>query len=108
MTITFGNIKPFSPSEAANAAGARIPDVVLEAVNAVLAKYAANRRVFSIAKSEIIDEIISRNPELNEDVLLNNRWLDFEPAYRQKGWKCDYETAEWGSSQGGRFNFEAK
>jgi hypothetical protein len=108
MTVTYGNVKAFTPTEAAGASVTRIPDVVIEAVNAVLAKYAANRRSFSIPKREIVEEITSRDPELTEDVLLANHWLDFEQVYREQGWKCHYESPDWGSSGGGYFEFQAK
>lgn len=96
MTYSFGGVEPLAPHELAAATARRIPDVVLTAVNTLLAKYGV-RSIITIDKNEIIDEI-QRLEGPTRDELFANNWLDFEPAYRNKGWDVSYDTGDWGAA----------
>lgn len=96
MTYSFGGVEPLAPHELQAASARRIPDVVLTAVNTLLAKY-GGRSIITIDKNEIIDEI-QRLEGPTKDELYANNWLDFEPAYRNKGWDVSYDTGDWGAA----------
>lgn len=102
---TFGTKRAFSPSEAISAQYANIPDVVYDAVNQLLARGAALKYI-TLRKDEVIDLAMSLDTTLERRMFFDNHWLDFEPAYRQQGWKVNYESPDRGDTHNGYWDFQ--
>lgn len=93
--------KPFSPKEAQAAAGASIPDFVIEAFNELLAEGGGvNVRIN-------VDDAIERI-KIKSTATFDNKWLNVEPIYRRSGWKVRYDKPGYNESYMPFFEFEAE
>jgi hypothetical protein len=88
----FGNIKPISPAEALLQKAAQIPDVVYEAVNAILTQKVQSSLIV-IIQDDLIDKILELSPDTNltRSLIFENHWLDIEDVYRAAGWDVKYD-----------------
>lgn len=105
-------IRPFSPDQALANKKEAIPPFVIEAVNTLLTKK-FNGVSCSITQKEVI--------ELAEQIALTNKtmpdwaspqsffdehWLDFEPIFREVGWKVEYDKPGWDETYEPFWKFE--
>lgn len=82
--------RAISPKEAIENRSQEIPDFVFVAVNYFLCLRISNTRII-ITQDELIDKIQEQNSGITRTALFANYWLDFENAYKEKGWKVHYE-----------------
>jgi hypothetical protein len=104
---TFGNSRPQRPDEVRAQRITQFPDAVFDGVNALLAKNILKNTI-TVSKTAVVDAIREFDASLTQEVLLENNWLDFEPAYDQYGWRVTYESPDWGSSGPGYYTFVKK
>lgn len=84
-------VKPITPTEAREKFLAGLPDFVIEAVNALLIKRGLDKETV-IKQEEVVKEILMRGPaELKRADIFDNKYLDFEPAFRAAGWKVAFD-----------------
>lgn len=98
-------VKPISPKEAAVAKLNNIPIEVIEAVNQLLCEKYSNTRII-ITQKDVIERfkkiIIERGQMIPN---FEYAWLDFEPLYRQAGWKVRYDRPAWDEEYDAFFEF---
>lgn len=84
-----------------------IPDVVFEVVNELLLEsYRNDNSSIIILQNDIIDKLINRNPEWTRNQIFDNKYLDFEMAYRKQGWKVFYDKPAYYEDYEPRFEFK--
>ena len=100
---------PASPSEIlkAQAKCEHIPSFVLKAVDRLLTIHLKNNYA-SFDQDEIIKEIQKSNPEIKRREIFANKWLDFEPLYRDFGWEVEYEKGAYYDTFTPYFEFKVK
>ena len=64
------------------------PSFIYDAVNALIAGSLRNRSSCTISKKAVLEKIRQLKPS---DVAFDWAWLDFEPEYREAGWKVTYD-----------------
>lgn len=89
-------VEPFSPADAKAAHQASIPDEIINAVNRLLtiAGASGSRRIL-ITQREVLAAV---EGTYSADRIFANNWLDFEPLYRNKGWKVKYDKPGYNES----------
>lgn len=81
--------KPITPQEQAAQATTQIPDVVFDCVNAVLCAGGTHGRIV-VHQDSIVTELTGKHG-LDLAAIYDKNWLDFEPAYREAGWRVTYD-----------------
>lgn len=105
--------RPFSPEEALSAKIEKVPAFVIDAVNHLLAQrfngqgcllrqgeVIQQARELAIQHHRMLDEEVSR------DIFFREHWLDFEPIYRQRGWRVQYDKPGWDETYEPFWKFE--
>ena len=83
--------KPITPKQAEERFVERIPDVIIDAVNDLIAeKYSPINRDFTITQEEILERVCGEGKLRRADVF-NNNWLDIEKLYRKSGWSVHFD-----------------
>jgi len=102
-------VQPISPQEALAAKITTIPDVVIEAVNAILTERATKSGYVHFTQKELIERIqarsIAQGSPISKNMLFDNHWLDFEPFYEKAGWKVEYDKPAYCESYDANFKF---
>lgn len=95
-------VKPISPDEAMFSKQDVIPEVVLEVVNQLLKERYNGRDSVRILRRDVLDEALARmradGVSVTKDEFFKRHWLDFEQAYRNVGWKVDYDSPVYNES----------
>lgn len=91
---------PISPKEAA--AKPAIPDFVFEAVNSFL-----NGGPVTFTMNALIRRMVLPSDVKRHDIF-EKSWLDFEPAYRAKGWRVDFDKPGFNESYEANWTFTPK
>lgn len=92
-------IRPIGPDDVTPRG---IPEFVIEAVNELIAeKY--NGSSFIIRQPEVIERIKSKTAQD-----FDFKWLDFEPLYRDAGWRVRYDKPAYNESYEAFFEFSRK
>ena len=73
---------PISPKQAQS--GAAIPEVVFDVLNALLSKGAT-----VITQKEVVRLLVAKG--VSRHKIFEEHYLDFEGAYRKKGWEVYYD-----------------
>jgi hypothetical protein len=95
-------VEPISPDDIAKAKSENIPDEVFEVVNRLLAlKYTHGRA--TILQEDIVFELCERG--LSRNVIFNKGYLNFEEAYRSKGWNVKYDKPAYCEDYAANFVF---
>jgi len=97
--------KPISPDEVGRVQRDSIPDVVFEAVNKLIGQKFAGGRA-TIKQEEILDALGEYG--IWRDTAFEKGYLNFEEAYREQGWKVEYDKPGYNESYGAFFVFKAK
>lgn len=102
-------LKPFSPSEVLATKISNIPDFVIDAVNELLIeKIDARGKRAIIKQDDVIDKLAGRMPMgLSRNDVFSNNWLDFEPLFRENGWKVEYDKPGYDESYDAHWVFTA-
>jgi hypothetical protein len=108
------NSKPFSPEDAKAAKVHILPKPLLQAINELLAEKYRDKGPIHIKLKDLkarcrrilgVDEMFSGADPV--DAWPNSVW-DFEPVYRQHGWKVSYDSPGYNESYDGYYIFEKK
>jgi len=83
-----------------------IPKYVTDAVNTLIKKNYRGSS-FIIKQKEIIAEI-QKKKQVTPEYLFENKYLDFEDIYRNKGWKVDYDKPGYSENYDAFFKFTPK
>lgn len=79
---------PLTPDEATDLKVSMIPEDVFEVVNKLIAADYTGTRA-TVYQKDVVSELALLG--YSEHQLLNENWLDFEPAYQKSGWECTYD-----------------
>jgi hypothetical protein len=79
------SVKPLSPEEARETLA--IPDFVIESINELIQENYDGRASFTILRKQIIERIASKT-----QAEFDNRWLNFEQAFRSVGWEVTRDS----------------
>jgi len=79
-----GEVRPITPKDVAEEKLRKIPDVVIEVVNQLLKENIRDGSA-TISEEDIVDRLVEKGVDPNE--IYKCGWLDFEPIYRNAGWK---------------------
>ena len=102
-------IKAITPDEVEERIKTEFPDYIFEAVNNCIKRHYKKDTSFIILRNEILNEIVSLAPEgVGTKEIFKNKWLDFEPFYREQGWEVSYDSPCRDESFEERFTFKAK
>ena len=101
-----GTKKALTPQEIKKGIGLDIPDFVIESVNKLLAKSCGGNAYAKIKKKDIVTEIIANHPgTVTSDQIHKNGWLNFEPIFREAGWKVSYDKPGFNESYDACYEF---
>ena len=101
------DVKPFTPDEARNNKKHIIPDEVIQVVNELLVRE-LNGSYASLYEDEIVAEVLKRMPHLTRESVFKNKYLDFEPLFREQGWDVKYDSPGYDESFRAYFTFTVK
>lgn len=97
-------VNPITPAKAAELKIHSIPDVVIQAVNELLAEKYSPGTIHILQK-----EITARVEQLDPSVSINDMYkrndFDFEPLFRKAGWKVNYDKPAYNESYEAVFKF---
>ena len=104
-------IEPILPSEVEQIKASNIPDEVILAFNELIAEKWNGS--FSVIKQDDAMERVLRKFEVAEkfwtrNKIFENKWLDVEYIYRQKGWNVEYDKPGYNESYDAFFKFSLK
>jgi len=98
--------------------GSHIPGFVIDAVNELLLKKLSSSGSATLFKNEVVGRIINSpafksahptmDPREAKNFLFEQKWLDFEPVFRNQGWRVDTKWPAFNETYEGRWVFEAK
>lgn len=91
---------PISPKQAASRPA--IPTFVFEAVNSFLTGGAV-----TFTMNALINRMVFP-PEFERHDLFARNWLDFEPAYRAKGWRVEFDKPGYCETYEANWTFTPK
>jgi hypothetical protein len=104
--------QPITPQEALDLKITTIPDVVIEAVNAMLTERMTKSGYVSFLQKELVARIVALSTAQGSPItsaqLYHNHWLDFEPFYEKAGWKVEYDKPAYCESYEANFKFSRK
>ena len=89
--------RAISPADASD--GSAIPDLVYDVVNEMLRE--GKRR---LEQNEVVERIRAR-AGVERSAVFQNGWLEFDDAYRAKGWKVAYDKPGYNESYGAFWEF---
>jgi hypothetical protein len=102
-------VQPITPQEALDAKITTIPDVVIEAVNAILTERMTRHGYISFLQKELVERIIALSVAQGQPIttqqMYDKHWLDFEPFYEKAGWKVVYDKPGYNESYEPSFTF---
>lgn len=101
------DVKPFTPDEARAAKKLVIPDEIIQVVNELLVRE-LNGSYAKMYEEEIVAEVLKRMPHLTREDVFKNKYLDFEPLFRERGWDVKYDSPGFNESYRAHFIFTAK
>jgi hypothetical protein len=103
------SVKAITPDEALKSKFENhVPDEVLEAANECIAKNLNSYGISKFTQTDLVDLILEKMPEMNQDRIFKEKWLDLEPFYRAAGWKVVYDKPGWNETGAATFEFSKK
>ncbi len=96
---------PISPSEIPAKKATVIPPFVFDAVNQLLIERSDGPSTIVLLQKDIVTLI---NETIPPGVDFNMKWLDFEDAYREKGWIVSYDKPAYCENYDPFFEFKLK
>lgn len=100
--------KPISPDVAKLKFYDNIPDIIIDAVNALIIKnYNPNTNSSTVKKKDIVNAVIG-DDDIKESTIYDNHWLDFEPLYRAEGWDVEFDSPDWDEHYDSFYKFSIK
>jgi hypothetical protein len=99
-------VKPFTPAEAQASQSNRIPDVVITAVNQLLAEKYTNY-VIRFTQPELEQKLSTLGVSKTAiSLMYENHQFDFESAFRQFGWIVEYDRPGYNESYAPSYTFK--
>ena len=92
---------PLSPIELHKTKIKQIPDVVIDAINHLLAVNSGNSCTITIKHKDI-----ERKIKETHSGSIPSYWYDFEPLYNELGWSVVYDGPSYGESYDPYFTFK--
>jgi len=96
--------KAITPQEIIDNLPKIIPSAIIDAVNNLLTKKFRGNEVV-IKQDEILDEV-RKISNLSRQDIFENKWLDFEPIYRNSGWIVTYDKPAYNENYAAFYNFK--
>ena len=96
---------PISPSEIPAKKASVIPPFVFDAVNQLLVERSDGPSTIVLLQKNIVALIREIMPPGDD---FNMKWLDFEDAYREKGWIVKYDKPAYCETYDAFFEFRLK
>jgi hypothetical protein len=98
-------VKPFTPDEAIANRRKFIPDEVIEAVNEMLAEKVSGSGRATLLQRDIIKRV---EEKMGQRGIIDMKWMDFEPVYREAGWEVKYDKPGYNETYPASFEFKRK
>ena len=100
-------VMPVTPATAreTHESGDDVPDFVIEAVNELINKHWRDGG-FSIKQSVIVTALLAKHGNVTREQVFEQKWLDFEQAFMQRGWRVRHSKGTWGEANSAYFHFE--
>lgn len=106
------SIKPISPQEALDLKISAIPDEIVEAVNQMLSEKMTTYGRVVLLQKDICDRarqlFAQRGQAVTSSEIYDKKWMDFEPLFRDAGWKVEYDKPAYCESYEPNFTFSRK
>ena len=105
------DVKPFTPAQARATKLGNIPPKMIEAVNQLIAEnlQGDQGKVRAVVKQR---DIVARYKQLSgvasDQEVYDSGWLDFEPIFRDAGWKVSYDKPAYCEDYPATFTFTEK
>lgn len=98
-------MKPISPSDVVAAKKEKIPEVVIETFNDLIAQNFLDG-VSSFKQKAVVLFLVEKG--LNRQEIYDKHWLDIEDVYREAGWKVVYDKPAYNETYEPNFTFSVK
>jgi len=104
-------LKPIRPDSLIKLIEDRIPDEVIQAFNALIAKEWDGQEAI-IAQDEVVREIRSNfrksDKPMSSEMIFDLNYLNIEDLYRKEGWKVVYDKPGYNEDYEAKFTFTPK
>ena len=100
-------VMPVTPAAAREAyeSGGDVPDFVVQTVNELIGKFYLPGG-FSINQNDVVTALMAKRGNVSRQQVFEQKWLNFENAFRQLGWKVEHSKGTWGEEGSAYFHFE--
>ena len=98
-------LKPIGPHEIAELKQQLMPAIVIETINALLAKKAGRGKYIVLTQTEIVEQLVKNG--LDRMQIFEDHYLDFEEVYERAGWKVTYDRPGYNESYEPTFTFSS-
>lgn len=103
------SVKPITPDEALSLKVEALPAEIIETVNTMLAEQVSISCRATLLQKEICERAIQlfaqRGKIVTSSEIYDRKWMDFEPAFRQAGWKVVYDKPAYCENYEPNFTF---
>ena len=104
-------MKPISPEKVEQIRIHEMPEAIIQATNELIVR-SWNGRSATVKVEEIVDQYFRVSGEeknaATRGKLFDKHYLDIEPAYREAGWKVEFEKPDYTESFPSYFVFSKK
>lgn len=104
-------MKPISPEKVEQIRIHEMPEAIIQATNELIVR-SWNGRSATVKVDEIIDQyfrvVREDDNKMTRKELFDKHYLDIEPAYREAGWKVQFEKPDYTESFPSYFVFSKK
>ena len=99
-------MEPLTPQQLQETYGSKVPDVVIECVNELLARQlgSESQKRFVIYQKVLVSMLEEKGVKSLD--IFNHKYLDFEPTFRRAGWKVTYDKAHYSENRDSEWVFE--
>ena len=95
-------VSPIRPDEVAKEQSITFPDAVFESFNALILQNFVYDRA-TVRQDEVVTLMVTKGLDVND--IFDKGWLNVEEAYRQVGWKVEYDKPGYNESYPAIFEF---
>ena len=104
-------VKAVKPDQIASLKEEQIPNEVLAAFNALIAKNFDGKQAI-VMQDEVVEAIMAEfknnGKKMTRDKLFDNNWLDVEIIYQKEGWKVEFDQPAYCETYDAFFTFKKK
>jgi hypothetical protein len=103
------SVQPIKPTDISPNLENIIPDVVIQAVNALLKdKYTGGKSAVTFKQDELINKVIGLDSSISRNQIFDKKMFDFEKLYEKNGWVVEYHKPDRDESFDIYFKFKPK